>query len=86
MPVYTVTEQKILDLLSDGKLHRAEEIHACLPDELGARENIHQHLSNIRKKLRAIGQDIVLRRNGLSKTESWYYHCRVVASPYDGSN
>lgn len=48
---YTPTEQKIMDLLSDGQAHSRREIHACLPDDLGLLSNIKPHIGNLRKKL-----------------------------------
>ena len=57
MNALTPTQQAIYDILSDGKLHRREELHACLPDELGAPSNVRPHICNLRKRLN--GQEIV---------------------------
>jgi DNA-binding winged helix-turn-helix (wHTH) protein len=59
---FTPTQAKILSVLADGESHAREEIHACLPDDLGSLENIHAHISTIRKRLREQGQDIVCER------------------------
>lgn len=56
---FTKTQLKILLILSDGKPHTRQEIHAALPDELGALTNIKRHISDIRKVLRKQGQDII---------------------------
>lgn len=56
---FTPTQQCMLDVLSDGQAHTREELHACLPDEMGALSNIQAHLCAIRKQLRPIGQDIL---------------------------
>jgi hypothetical protein len=48
---FTKTERAILILLADGVPHNRLEVHACLPDELGALKNIHRHISAIRQKL-----------------------------------
>lgn len=52
-------QQRMLAVLADGKPHRAEELHACLMDEMGASRNIRAHLTAIRKQLRPKGEDIV---------------------------
>lgn len=55
----TPTQQRILDLLSDGMRHSREEVFTCLNDELQKLENIQVHLCHLRKVLRPKGQDIV---------------------------
>ncbi len=54
----TPTEQKLLAILGDGLLHPREELHTCLPDELGGENNLQVHICNMRKKLRPAGQSI----------------------------
>ncbi len=76
---FTKTETKILELLSDDRAHTREEIHSCLPDELGELGNIHTHIMNIRKKIRPIGQDIRYEQLG---TKRYYRLVRTLASPY----
>jgi hypothetical protein len=56
---FTPTQKAMLDVLSDGKRHTKEELHNCLPDELGPMANIKAHLTAIRKKIQPTGQDIV---------------------------
>lgn len=56
---FTPTQQAMLNVLADGLPHRREELHACLPDELGALTNIHRHLVAMRKLLRPEGQEII---------------------------
>lgn len=56
---FTAVETRILRLLSDGMPHTKEEVHSCLSDELGPLKNISVQLSNLRKKLRPMGQDVV---------------------------
>ncbi len=75
---FTPTEGKIMAILGDGLLHSREELHACLPDELGKRDNLKVHLSNIRKKLNPIGQDIVFVSGG----RPCYRLVRFLANPY----
>lgn len=59
MPTFTPTQQKIVDLLSDGERHAYGEVKKCLWDELSEDITIHIHVSNIRKKLIPIGENII---------------------------
>ena len=59
MTDFTPTQQAMLDVLADGLPHTREELHACLPDELGNPRNVHHHLYPLRKQLRLMGQDIL---------------------------
>jgi len=59
VPHFTPTEQRILDVVKDGKPHGPVELHKCLDDELSPVIAIRCHLSNMRKKLRPMGYDIV---------------------------
>ena len=56
---FTPTQRAILNVLADGQPHTREELHACLPDELGAVSNIKRHLSAMRKVLRLRDEDIL---------------------------
>lgn len=73
---FTVTEQKMIDVLSDGQLHTAKELHKCLPDELGPVDNIKPHITSIRQKLKWIGQGIHCHRTNAGPL---YSHIRMVA-------
>jgi DNA-binding response OmpR family regulator len=57
--MYTPTEQRMLDLLSDGAIHTKEELFRCLWDELSRVETIQKHLSLLRKKLRPGGHGVM---------------------------
>ena len=61
-PRLTPVQQRMLDVLSDGLLHRAEELHACLVDDMGALRNIASHLSLIRQALKPQGETVSLVR------------------------
>lgn len=78
---FTITERKMLELLSDGLPHRVEELRPCLFDELSTRTAIQVHICNIRKKLVGKGEDIVcvIRNRATS-----YQHVRLLASANDG--
>ena len=45
------TEQRLMDLLSDGLPHTKKEMVPCLADPLGGETNVKTHLHNLRKKL-----------------------------------
>lgn len=78
---FTATEQRIIDLLSDGMPHTKEEIHGRLWDEMAEVRAITFHISNIRAKLRPRGQDIICEFN---RRRIYYRHIRLLASSYDG--
>lgn len=76
----TTTEQKIFDILNDGLMHKRDELHACLPDDLAGASILRGHLKRMRKKLNPAGLDIVCQV---------YYGrqfrmVRLLKSPYDG--
>lgn len=48
---FTPTEQRIIDLLSDGQPHHRSELMGCLSDDLAKDGNFGAHLTAIRKKL-----------------------------------
>jgi hypothetical protein len=77
----TKTQVKMLEVLSDGQPHLLDEIKQCLPDELSSIRAVEPHLAQIRKYLRAKGEDIlcvfVTRRR-------MYRHVRLLHSSYDG--
>jgi len=60
---FTKTQQRILDVLSDGLRHQNQELKELLPDQeadgLAKHKTVIVHIVHIRKKLRPIGQDIL---------------------------
>lgn len=79
------TEQRILDLLSDGQRHTREEIKGLLDDELADMVTVRIHVSNLRKKIAAKGENVVVSRQTVDgKVVTRYQLMRVLASPYDG--
>ena len=75
---YTPTQRKMMEVLSDGQRHRRIELHACLVDELGPLSNITAHISNLRKKLRPKGQDIICE---FSSRVIYYRLVRLLGPP-----
>ena len=55
----TPTERRILALLADGRAHTRAELLALLSDDLGAPSNVRAHVSNLRRRLRPKGEEIV---------------------------
>ena len=80
MTRFTPTEQRFLDLLSDGQPHGREELRGLLNDSLCDLSRIQIHVSRLRAKLRPLGQDIVCELGG----GIHYRHVRLLANPYDG--
>lgn len=70
---FTPTQQKIIDLLADGRPHTKEEIYAaigyddlCLEDDPVKAINLRNHVSKLRKILEPVGQDVVCISTGWS--------------------
>lgn len=68
---FTPTQTAMLKVLSDGLPHSKAELHACLPDELGAADNVFRHISAIRKTLRPRGQDVLCEYRERSRFYRW---------------
>lgn len=73
---YTVTEQKLLDVLSDGMPHALSALVSVV-DEYTEKGTVQVHIFNLRRKLAPHGRDIVCR-------EGKYRMMRVLASADDG--
>lgn len=65
---FTPTQQRMLDVLSDGGLHGKDELVRCMSDPLS--DNIKPHLHRLRKLLRPQGHDIVLQ---YGPDRRWHY-------------
>ena len=76
---FTPTQKSILEILSDGKMHRREEFKQCLSDDLAPITAIHYHISTLRAKIRGIGENIMFIRDG---KQSYYQIRRTLGSPY----
>lgn len=67
-PAYTPTERRLMEVLSDMEEHPNTELQTCLYDELASPENLRFHMSNLRKKVMALGMGIYSTRvNGHTK-------------------
>jgi hypothetical protein len=79
--LYTITQEKMLKILSDGLPHQDRELHTCLYDGQGEVSNIQPHLTAIRTKIRRNGFDVMcVRQNG----DTWYRMVPLMASAHDG--
>lgn len=69
MPLYTPTEQRLLNLLNDGRPHTREEMIKVGPDpEMPSWPNVFRSMTKLRAKLRMIGRDIVCVSKGKAGT------------------
>jgi len=79
--VLSVTQEKMLAVLSDGMPHDRRELHACLPDELSQMNSIKIHLTKIRRVIQPRGEDIVCQ---YLNHRPQYRHVRLLHSAADG--
>lgn len=78
--MYTDTQQRIINLLSDGKKHKKAEVLSCLLDKQASYSCLANHLCHLRKLLRPRGEDIICELSGYN---IFYRHVRLLKSPYD---
>lgn len=72
-------EQNMMEQLSDGEVHSLESLAEHLYED--SRMAMQTHVSNLRRQLRPIGQDIAcIRVNGCC----YFQLVRLTASPYNG--
>jgi len=55
---FTATERRLLAVLEDGHAHPATQLMRELNDDLTAKTTLVMHISNLRGKLKARGEDI----------------------------
>lgn len=79
--VFTATEQKIVDVLADGRKHSIEEIQSAIDGEFTSIQTIRVHLVYIRKKLPE-GEDIISTR--LMNRKPAYIWVRLLPSACNG--
>jgi hypothetical protein len=56
---FTDTEQRIMNLLKDGRPHEGKELRACLEDDLADRFAYMPHVRRLVKKVQNLGKKIV---------------------------
>jgi len=55
----TPIQQKIYDVLADGKPHKPEELLAAFTDAADEKQLLYNHLTRIRKELRRKRRDVI---------------------------
>jgi hypothetical protein len=68
----------MLKILADGEEHSLEDLHPSLEDELSELNTVHTHISNLRHKLRPLGEDIICLRKPKGKTRKYVITFRHV--------
>lgn len=72
---FTPTEQRILAVLADGRLHTRQELLAVLEDDQPGDKAVAMHVTRLRKKLLARGEHI-----SNEYYSGWFYrHVRLLA-------
>lgn len=66
----------IIHILSDGRPHHRSELLDLLSEESRTPKNLNDTLSNLRKKLRPLGQEIVCE---LKHRQIHYRHVRLIS-------
>lgn len=64
MTQFTQTEQRILLATANGEGHRVEVLLACFEDDTADKKNLGNVLYSLRKKLRPMGQDLIVQSFG----------------------
>jgi len=77
---FTDTQEALLAVLSDGKPHDRSELLSAM-DKLTDFKTVRVHISNIRKKLRPRGEEIVCE---YANRRTFYRHVRLLPSANDG--
>ncbi len=75
MFTFTKVEHKVLGLLSDGLPHPRKEVFDSFEEPHMALSTMRHHISNVRRKLRLIGQDIIC---GVAGRRIYYQHVRLM--------
>jgi len=60
---FTPTENRLLRIFSDGRLHTVEELLSALDDDLAEWKQLKDHIVRLRKKIKPMGQDIMNTRH-----------------------
>lgn len=55
---FTPTEQRIFNVLADGKRHSMAKLYDCLSDDLAEMAAVRVHVCNLRKKLGLSGKGV----------------------------
>lgn len=81
---FTPAQQRILQVLSDGRAHCRDELLEKVHDDRKTEvSTLRWHISEIRKVLERRGQGIVCENLG-GRRQAYYRWVRFIASAYDG--
>lgn len=58
-PKFSILQQKILNVLANGKPHPRQELLDQMDDPLATFRNLNDHIYRLRKKLRPNGHDVI---------------------------
>lgn len=73
---FTPTQQRILDILSDGMPHHRSELHRCLNDDMSSTKVLRGHIYLLREKLLKRGENILCE---YFKGSFMYRHVRLIS-------
>jgi hypothetical protein len=77
----SMIQEKMLAVLADGMPHKRQELIDCIGDELADYNNLHPHLTAIRRIIRPMGHDIICQ---LVNRQHHYRHVLLLPSAYNG--
>lgn len=78
MSEFTPTQEKMLEILSDGKPHSRKELHSCCGPSL--LRVVGSHLRQIRLKIRPKGEDVVCV---IVQRKFMYQHVRLLNGSHE---
>lgn len=81
---FTPTQQRMIDILQDGRPHTKTELFECLPDQCSSHKAVNLHLLKINKKLATRGQRILAVAGPWGNGSFRYQWVRLLENPYDG--
>lgn len=81
--MFTPTEQRIIDLLSDGLPHARSELMGLLNDDMTTVKTLGMHIYRIRNKLAGHGQNIITEVVG-GRRQIHFRYVRLIGSAYSG--
>ncbi len=78
-PRFSPTQQKILDVLADGEPHLFDDVLRGVGDPYMAMQTVFVHVSNLRRRLKLVGQAIVCEVD--NRGRRYYRHVVLLPAP-----
>lgn len=75
MPVFTPIQERVIQLLSDGKRHHREEIKLAIHDDKIADSTVRAVVFRLNKRLEPVGEKILCEYSGNRYS---YRHVRLI--------